>query len=155
MCEQSINTTIMDKKLEMPSLSKLFKASESKRNTAYDALSEEFDDDYQRLLKEMIEIVGLINPTRANKYRLQKLVVEYGYKCETIEDLKICLDTLKSWDNIDVCDSSSDSLHVNVGKDEVDEGFTTPEINPEKIKILKRKDVKISSTNDYDIADGV
>ena len=56
----------MDHNSNRPTLSKLFQASESKRNTAYDALSEEFDDDFQRLIKEMIEIINMINPARAN-----------------------------------------------------------------------------------------
>ena len=92
---------IMDKKALEMSLSKLYKASESKRNTAYDALSEEFEDDFSRLIKEMIENVNLINPARANKYRLKELVIEYGHKCESIEDLKICLNKLKALENCD------------------------------------------------------
>ena len=112
----------MDKKALEMSLSKLYKASESKRNTAYDALSEEFEDDFSRLIKEMIENVNLINPARANKYRLKELVIEYGNKCETIEDLKICLNKLnalescgepvkgKSRRGIDVVDCGCDVL---------------------------------------------
>ena len=104
----------MDHNSNRPTLSKLFQASESKRNTAYDALSEEFDDDFQRLIKEMIEIINMINPARANKYRLKKLVVEFGYKCETLEDLKMCLNTLKCSDIFDETDNVQSAKGLDV-----------------------------------------
>ena len=114
----------MEARSSRPTLSKLYQSSESKRNTAYDALAEEFEDDYSRLIKEMIEIINLINPTRSNKYRLRKLVIEYGYKCETLEDLKSCLNTLKLWDN---CDETDTEFKSTLKKDVVDCGCKTSE----------------------------
>ena len=114
----------MEARSSRPTLSKLYQSSESKRNTAYDALAEEFEDDYSRLMKELIEIINLINPTRANKYRLRKLVIEYGYKCESLEDLKMCLNSLKLWDN---CDETDTENKLNMKKDVVDCGCKSSE----------------------------
>ena len=102
---------IMDRKSIDLTLSNLYRSSESKRNTAYDALSEEFEDDFCRLMKELIDISSLIGPSRVHKYIIKRRVIEYGDRCESIDDLRIILSKLKllAEDVVDGCFNMSDN----------------------------------------------
>ena len=99
----------MDSKKDKISLSKLYK-SESIRNTVWDILSEDFDNSFDRLIKEAQNIRSLlVNSAKAKKCLLKELVIEYGYEFETLEHLKNCLDALKIMDGVDEvdeCDSA-------------------------------------------------
>ena len=99
----------MDWKKDKISLSKLYK-SESIRNTVWDILSEDFDNSFDRLIKEAYNVRSLlVNSAKANKYLLKQLVIEYGYEFETLEHLKNCLDALKIMYTVDECDSTDKS----------------------------------------------
>ena len=99
----------MDPKNNKISLSKLYK-SESIRNTVWDILSEDFDNAFDRLIKEAQNVRSLlVNQAKAKKCLLKELVIEYGYEFETLEHLKNCLDALKIMDGVDEvdeCDST-------------------------------------------------
>ena len=70
------------------SLSKLYK-SDSIRNTVWDILSEDFDNSFDRLIKEAQNVRSLlVNLAKAKKCLLKELVIEYGYEFETLEHLK-------------------------------------------------------------------
>ncbi len=99
----------MDWKKDKISLTKLYK-SESIRNTIWDILSEDFDNSFDRLIKEAQNVRSLlVNSAKTKKCLLKELVIEYGYEFETLEHLKNCLDTLKIMDGVDEvdeCDSA-------------------------------------------------
>ncbi len=102
----------MDSKNHKISLSKLYK-SESIRNTVWDILSEDFDNAFDRLIKEAYNVRSLmVNSAKANKILLKELVIEYGYEFETLEHLKKCLDALKIIDICDECDSAEKSNEI-------------------------------------------
>ena len=70
----------MDSKNNEISLSKLYK-SESIRNTVRDVLSEDFDNAFDRLIKEAYNVRSLlVNAAKVNKFLLKEFVIEYGYK---------------------------------------------------------------------------
>jgi len=111
---------IMDKKSERVSLSKLYK-SESIRNTVWDVLSEDFDDSFNRIMDDGKNLQSLlVKKAKARKILIKELVIEYGYQLETLDDLKSCLDALKTCDTVDEADSSI--FFSKTGNDEVDCG---------------------------------
>ena len=96
----------MEKFSDSISLSKLYK-SENMRNTVWDILSEDFDDNFDDLINEAKNIRSLlVKPALKNKCLIKELVIEYGFQFETLEHLKICLDRLKKLDTVDECDGS-------------------------------------------------
>ena len=100
----------MNKKQDIPSLSKLYK-SEQIRNTVRTILSEDYEDAFGRLMKEATNVRSLlVDSAKLNKFNIKELVIEYGYQFETLEQLKICLDTIKVWNKIDECRCECDGL---------------------------------------------
>jgi len=61
----------------------------------------------------------LVKKAKARKILIKELVIEYGYQLETLDDLKLCLDALKSCDTVDEFDSS---IIISKAADEVDCG---------------------------------
>lgn len=103
---------IMDKKNLQPSLNGLYK-NEFIRDLIRDVLTEEFNEAFERLLKEAREIKSLlIKPAKLHRNEIKELFIEFGYPMETLEHLKKMLDTLKLWndiDEVDECDGCDDS----------------------------------------------
>ena len=95
----------MNIKQDIPSLSKLYK-SEYVRKTVWTILTEDFEDSFERLMKECKQTGSHLEElAKINKCHLQQLVIEYGYEFETLENLKLCLDTLKEWNKMFAIDS--------------------------------------------------
>ena len=96
----------MSKRSEAVSLTKLYK-SRAIRETVRTILTEDFEDAFDRLVKEGNNVRSLLIPIAISyKNSIKELVIEYGYEIETLEHLKICLDDIKSWDDMDECDSA-------------------------------------------------
>lgn len=107
----------MDKKCDRISLSKLYK-TEHIRGLVWEILSEDFDNTFNRLMKEGINIRSLlINSAKLNKCLIRELVIEFGYEFENLEHLKICLDALKQCDKVDECDSAPKSLNGEINEE--------------------------------------
>ena len=98
----------MDSKCIRPSLSKLYK-NEQVRNLVWDTLTEDFDDSFGRLVKDLKELRSpLVAKAKANREYLKEMVIEYGQKMETVTDLKRLLDEApESWEEPE-CDKKSD-----------------------------------------------
>lgn len=95
----------MSKRSGTVSLTKLYK-SPTIRETVRTILTEDFEDAFDRLVKEGNNVRSLLIPIAiSNKNSIKDLVIEYGYEIETLEHLKICLDDIKTWDEPDECDS--------------------------------------------------
>lgn len=127
----------MARKLERITLSNLYK-SESVRNTVWSVLSEDFEDAFNRLLKEGSNFqVKLIKKAIPRKSSIKELFIEYGYKLETLDDLKKCLDTLKMIDkSLDECDFEIDKSKISI--DEGDCGCNIIKDQDKVIKVLTK-----------------
>ena len=123
----------MEIKLERISLSNLYE-SESVRNTVWDVLTEDFEDTFNRLLKEGVNFHSkLIKKALPRKSMIQELVIEYGYKFETLDDLKKCLDTLKMVDkSLNECD-----LEINKSKISIDESDSGCDVLKDQDRVIK------------------
>ena len=89
------------------SLTELYK-SEHTRNTVWDVISEDFDDAFERLMKEAKTVRSLIaKPAKLNKEKLRELYIEYGFEMETLEHLKKMLDEIKVLDQVDESDDTT------------------------------------------------
>ena len=89
------------------SLTELYK-SEHTRNTVWDVLSEDFDDGFERLMKEAKTVRSLIaKPAKLYKEKLRELYIEHGFEMESLEHLKKMLDEIKALDQVDECDESN------------------------------------------------
>ena len=93
----------MDSKSNKPSLKKLYK-NEQTRNLIWDLLSEDFDDAYERLYKELKELRSpLVVQVKSNREFIKEMFIEYGYKLENLSDLKKIIDEIPiSWDETDI-----------------------------------------------------
>ena len=123
----------MEIKLERISLSNLYE-SESVRNTVWDVLTEDFEDTFNRLLKEGVNFHSkLIKKALPRKSMIQELVIEYGYKFETLDDLKKCLDTLKMVDkSLNECD-----LEINKSKISIDESDSGCDVLKDQDRVIE------------------
>ena len=70
---------------------------EDVRNTVWSILSEDFEDSFERLLKELKALRSLlVNPAKANKEKIKEQFIEYGHKMVTVMDLKDILDIVNN-----------------------------------------------------------
>ena len=123
----------MEKKSKRITLSNLYK-SESVRNTVWGVLSEDFEDAFNRLLKEGSNFESkLIKKAIPRKSLIQELVIEYGYQLETLDDLKKCLDKLK------IVDKSLDDCNFEINKNKIsfDEGDCGCNVQKDQDKVIK------------------
>ena len=68
---------------------------ESVRNTVETVLGEDFDDSFERLIKESKELQsGLTNEFQLKKAEIKEMFIEYGHKMVTLMDLKNIYDLL-------------------------------------------------------------
>ena len=94
----------MDKKNSQQSLTNLYK-NEVIRDIIRDVLCEEFNESFEKLLKEGRDIKSLlVIPAKKHRDEIKELYIEYGYPLETLEHMKKMLDTLKLWNDIDEVD---------------------------------------------------
>lgn len=89
------------------SLTELYKC-EHTRDSVRDVLSDDFNDSFERLMKEAKTLRSqLVKPARNYKENLKELYIEYGFEMETLEHLKKMLDEIKALDQFDECDDSN------------------------------------------------
>ena len=99
----------MESKSNKPSLKKLYK-SEHIRNLIWDILTEDFDDAFERILKELKELRSpLVANAKTNREFIKEMFIEYGHRMESASDLKKILDEapVALWDDINDCDRNS------------------------------------------------
>src|SRR5260370_42031300 len=86
-------------------LSNLYK-SKQVRKLVYDVLSDDFEDSFDKIIKQAREIRSLlVKPAKLNKDAIKEMVIEFGREFECIEHLKKILDSIKDCDGTDECDS--------------------------------------------------
>ena len=89
------------------SLSKLYK-NVYIRNTIWDLLAEDFDDAFERLIKEAMAVLSLLaKPAKLNKDKLKELYIEYGFEMENLEDLKKMLEDIKALEQVEDSDDTT------------------------------------------------
>lgn len=94
-------------KLKKVTLSKLYK-TDLVKDLVWAVLSEEYENRFNRLVTEAHNIRSLLaNSAKQHKTNIKGLFIEYGYNLETLEDLKKCLDDIKTYDTVDECDSAT------------------------------------------------
>jgi len=92
-------------KEDHPSLDKLYK-SQAIRDTIYTVLGEDYENSFDRIIKEGNLLRSLlIKEAICRKYEIKELVIQYGFEFETLNDLKEILDVLKIWSPLDETDS--------------------------------------------------
>ena len=78
----------MDPKTNKPSLKKLYK-NEHIRNLIWDILTEDFDDAFERIIKDLKELRSpLVANAKTHRDFIKEMFIEYGYKMETANDMK-------------------------------------------------------------------
>ena len=91
----------MNKREDRISLSRLYKSNDF-RDKVWDLLCHDFNEIFERLIKEATNVRSLlVKPAKINKFLIKELVIEYGEPLDSLSDLKNCLDILKSWDCYD------------------------------------------------------
>ena len=77
------------------------------RKLIYDVLSDDFEDNFDRIIKQAREMRSLlVKPAKLNKEAIKERAIEFGDEFETLEHLKKILDTIKVSDATDECDSN-------------------------------------------------
>jgi len=99
----------MEKSGTKPCLDQLYK-SDSTKNTIRDVLGEDFEESFESLMRQAHLVKSLLMKN-AKKYKneIKILFIEYGYELETLEHLKVILDALKIWDELDECNGDKES----------------------------------------------
>jgi phage-related tail protein len=88
-------------------LTKLYK-NEHIRNLIWDILTEDFDDTFERIIKELKELQSsLVETAKSNREAIKEKFIEFGSKLETPSDLKKILDDLSVWEEND-CENQTD-----------------------------------------------
>jgi hypothetical protein len=88
-------------------LTKLYK-NEHIRNLIWDVLTEDFDDTFERIVKELEELKSpLVDTAELNREAIKEKFIEFGSKLETPSDLKKILDELPVWKEND-CENQTD-----------------------------------------------
>ena len=91
----------MDKKNDRICLSDLYK-NEDVRNLIRDILGEEFDDSFERLMREGKKVKSLlINKAMKYKDDIKEQYIEFGMELTTLENLRNILEFLKLLDDND------------------------------------------------------
>ena len=102
---KSFNMSNKLSKEDHPSLDKLYK-SQAIRDTIYTVLGEDYENSFDRIIKEGNLLRSLlIKEAICRKYEIKELVIQYGFEFETLNDLKDILDVLKIWSPLDETDS--------------------------------------------------
>ena len=72
------------------------------RHTVWTVLTEDFDDSFERLIKEAKELESnLVKNFEDNRVKIKEMFIEYGYKMVTLLDLKKILDQLPRYYELD------------------------------------------------------
>ena len=72
------------------------------RNTVWTVLAEDFDDSFERLIKEAKELQSsLVKEFEENRSKIKVMFIEYGFKMVTLLDLKKILDQLPRYHELD------------------------------------------------------
>lgn len=89
----------MDSKCLKISLTKLYK-NQHIRNLIWDVLKEDFEDAFERLIKELRLLESpLIDNAKKYKDFIKDMYIEYGHPMETTMDLKKIMDQVPiSWE---------------------------------------------------------
>jgi len=108
-CRRHELNLLMEKSGTKPCLDQLYK-SESTKNTIRDVLGEDFEESFESLMRQAHLVKSLLMKN-AKKYKneIKVLFIEYGYELETLENLKVMLDALKIWDEMDECNGEKES----------------------------------------------
>jgi hypothetical protein len=84
----------MEEKSNKLSLTKLYK-NEYIRNLIWDILTEEFDDAFEKILRDLKDLSsGLVVKANNNRESIKEMVIEYGHKMETVFDMKKIIDKI-------------------------------------------------------------
>ena len=83
------------------SLNNLYE-DEDVKNTVWTVLSEDFDDAFERLIKEAKELESnLVANFEAERSKIKEMFIQYGFKMVTLMDLKKIYDQLPRYFNSD------------------------------------------------------
>jgi hypothetical protein len=84
----------MEEKSNKLSLTNLYK-NNFIRDLIWTILTEEFDEAFEKILRDLHDLSsGLVVKANNNRESIKEMVIEYGYKMETVFDMKKIIDKI-------------------------------------------------------------